>query len=134
MQECAHKTELCQCISWEGENLVLGVNHLMYHFVFERFELEYSTLEQLKDCRLCKVGCCSICGKRLCIGSFLPSQNEVDKCLREIYQWVFQMWKGPHGPLPEEATCFRDMFLSLFHEVDRDAVSDWLDQCGRGGK
>ena len=45
MLECNQKTPLCQCIDWKTGDLAVGVNHLMNHFEFQRFELEYSTLE-----------------------------------------------------------------------------------------
>ena len=45
MPECNQKTPLCQCIDWKTGDLAVGVNHLMNHFEFQRFELEYSTLE-----------------------------------------------------------------------------------------
>lgn len=54
MPECNQKTPLCQCIDWKTGDLAVGVNHLMNHFEFQRFELEYSTLEPEENRRLCK--------------------------------------------------------------------------------
>ena len=40
MPECNQKTPLCQCIDWKTGDLAVGINHLMNHFEFQRFELE----------------------------------------------------------------------------------------------
>ena len=45
MQGCNQKLPLCNCVDWKKDDLVLQVNHLMTHFEFSRFELEYNTLE-----------------------------------------------------------------------------------------
>ncbi len=131
MPECNHKGELCSCVNWKKEDLTVQVNFLMNHFEFTGFELEYTTLEPEENRRLCKVGRCRACGKRLCLGTGLPVQATVYDLLAAIYRWMFQMWYGPRERLPEGAECFSDMFLSLFHEPDRTLVSEWLDRQAR---
>lgn len=126
MPECNQKTPLCQCIDWKTGDLAVGVNHLMNHFEFQRFELEYSTLEPEENRRLCKIGRCLICGKRLCYGTELYAQDSGDRLLTKIYHWVFQMWDSGRECLPDGINCFRDMVLSLFHESDQDFVCEWL--------
>ena len=128
MPECDQKMPLCQCIDWKTEDIVIGVNHLMNNFVFQRFELEYSTLEPEENRRLCKIGRCSVCGKRLCIGTKLPTQDTVDGLLAKIYRWMYQLWKGPNEPLSEGFHSFREMFLALFHDQDQTFVRKWLSQ------
>jgi len=131
MPKCEHKSELCSCVNWQKEDLAVQVNFLMNHFEFTRFELEYTTLEPEEGRRLCKIGRCRACGKRLCLGTGLPAQGTVHELLTAIYRWMFQMWYGPWERLPEGVECFSDMFLSLFHESDRDLVSEWLGQQAR---
>ena len=111
MQECKQNTPLCQCIDWKSGDITVGVNHLMHHFDFQCFELEYSTLEPEENRRMCKIGRCLVCGKRLCIGRALPAECSADVFLSEVYNWMFQMWKGPRERLPDGVNCFRDMFL-----------------------
>lgn len=130
MQECKQTAPLCQCIDWRSGDVAAGVNHLISHFDFEGFTLEYRTLEPEKNRRICKIGRCAVCGKRLCIGRAMPAECGADNFLSEVYNWMFQMWKGPRERLPDGVNCFRDMFLSLFHEADRDYVHEWLRRQG----
>ena len=124
MQGCNQKLPLCNCVDWKKDDLVLQVNHLMTHFEFSRFELEYNPLEREETRRLCKIGRCRTCGQRLCIGTKLAPQNTVSGLLEEIYHWMYRMWDGPHGPL----TGFREAFLALFRESDQEEVVNWLDR------
>lgn len=126
MRDCERKEPLCTCIDWETGDLDKRIHHLVCNFEFTGFELEYTTLEIEEDRHLCKVGQCRICGKCLCIGRALPSQSAPDELLTEIYCWMFQMWNLGRDRLSGSANCFTDMFLSLFHEGDREFVSEWL--------
>ncbi len=131
MQECQHKQSLCDCIDWKKDDLDVELKHIRENFEFTGYELEYTTLEPEENRRLCKVGRCRACGKRLCLGTGLPVQATVHDLLAAIYRWMFQMWYGPREQLPEGAECFSDMFLSLFHESDQTLVSEWLAQQAR---
>lgn len=126
MQGCNQKLPLCNCVDWKKDDLVLQVNHLMTHFEFRYFQLEYSTLETEENRRLCKVGRCRTCGQRLCIGLKLPAQITSDNLIEKIYNWIYQMWDGPHGPV----TGFQEAFLSLFHDSDQKLVCDWMKRRG----
>ncbi len=126
MQECKQQTPLCRCVDWQSDDLAVRINHLIHRFEFLRFEMEYGTLEPEENRRLCKIGQCSICKGRLCIGRPLPDQSTPDGLLTEIYHWMFQMWDAGRERLPDGVNCFRDMFLSVFHESDRDFVCEWL--------
>lgn len=125
-RKCECNQSLCTCIDWKNDDLAVRVNHVLYHFEFQRFKLEYATLEPEEDRRLCKIGRCRTCGGELCIGRELPSQATPDELLTEIYRWMFQMWSAPNERLPAGVNCFRDMFVSLFHESDREFVQEWL--------
>lgn len=129
MQECEHKQSMCTCIDWKNDDLTAQVNHLMNYFDFTSFELKYTTLEPEENRRLCKLGRCRICHRDLCIGKELPGQAKSDELLTEVYRWMFQMWNPSHDRLSDGADCFTDMFLSVFHENDREFVSEWL--CGK---
>lgn len=126
MRECKHRQSMCTCIDWKMDDLTMQVNHLMNYFDFTGFELEYTTLEPEENRRLCKIGRCRICGKCLCIGRALPNQVKPDELLTEIYRWMFQMWNPGRNRLLDGTDCFTDMFLSVFHERDREFVSEWL--------
>ena len=121
---------LCTCIDWKSDDLTVRVNHLLYHFEFQRFGMEYTTLEPEQDRCLCKIGRCRTCGGGLCIGRELPSQAAPDELLTEIYRWMFQTWDAEHDGLSSGEECFTDMFVSLFHEVDLEQVKKWLARHG----
>lgn len=126
MRECKHKSSLCDCIDWKNDDLALRLNHFSQNFEFAGFELEYTSLEAAEERRLCKVGRCRTCGKRLCFDKELPTQDTVDGLLAKIYRWMYQLWKGPGEKLPEGLANFREMFLNLFHEDDQELVREWL--------
>ena len=126
MRDCEHKQSLCGCIDWKRDDIALLVNHLMKYFEFTGFELEYASLEQPESCRLCKVGRCRFCGKRLCIGGKLSTQGTSDELLSGVFRRAFQMWNAGDKNLPDGAECFTDLFVSLFHEADRERVNKWL--------
>ena len=127
MRECERKETLCTCVDWETGDLEKRIHHLVCNFEFTGFELEYTTLEPAEGCRLCSIGRCRICGKRLCFGDDLPAMSNPDDLLAEIFRRTFRMWADSKEHLPDGADCFTDLFLVLFHEDDRDFVRKWLD-------
>ena len=130
-RECKCSQSLCTCIDWKNDDLAVRVNHVLYHFEFQRFKLEYATLEPEEDRRLCKIGRCRTCGGDLCIGRELPGHVEPDELLTEIYRWMLQTWDASHDGLVSGADCFTDMFLSVFHESDQEFVNEWLNDKAR---
>lgn len=126
MRECEHKGSLCQCVDWKKDDIDVLIHHMVSNFEFTGFELEYTTLEPEEGRRLCKVGRCRACGKRLCTGDELPAQATPDDLLAEIFRRAFQLWNADSECLPDGAATFTDLFLSLFHEADRDYVGRWL--------
>lgn len=139
MRECEHKQPLCDCVDWKTDDLAVRIDHIMRNFEFAGFELEYAALETEGNRRLCKIGRCRTCGKRLCIGTRLTAQDTADGLLAEIFRWTLQMWNAADEKLPDGAECFTDMFLSLFHESDREFVREWVDHhaengCSRAGE
>lgn len=134
MQECKHKGSLCRCVDWKKDDLDVMIHHMAGNFEFTGFELEYTTLWPEEGRRLCKIGRCLACGKRLCTGGELPGQCRPDDLLAEIFRQTFQLWNGDSECLPDGAETFSDLFLSLFHEPDREFVSGWLAQRARPGE
>lgn len=126
MRECERKETLCTCVDWETGDLEKRIHHLVCNFEFTGFELEYTTLERPEGCHLCRIGRCRACGKRLCYGDDLPAQGTSDELLSEVFRRVFQMWNAGDKNLPDGAECFTDLFVSLFHEADRERVNKWL--------
>lgn len=126
MRECERKETLCTCVDWETGDLEKRIHHLVCNFEFTGFELEYTTLERPEGRRLCRVGRCRACWKRLCYGDDLPTQGTPDELLSEVFRRTFQMWNAGDKNLPDGAECFTDLFVSLFHEGDRECVNEWL--------
>ena len=126
MRDCEREELLCTCIDWDKADLADKIHHVISNFDFTGFELNYTTLEPEKGRLLCKVGRCRICGKRLCYGDDLPAQSTPDDLLADIFRRALQMWDSTHEPLPDGAECFTDLFVSLFHEADRERVNKWL--------
>lgn len=125
-QECRYKQSMCDCITRMKDDLAVQINHLMGYFVYTGYELSYTTLEPEEGRCLCKIGQCRICKRCLCIGRELPAQATRDELLVEIYLWMCQMLGNPNGQRSFNSGSFEDLFLSLFHESDRDFVSEWL--------
>lgn len=123
---CEHPTALCQCVDWKEDRLDVQIAHFMEQFEFLGFELQYTTLEPEKGRKLCKIGRCCTCGGRLCLGTVLPPDACADDLLAEICRWMYQMWAGSHKPLSPGSASFREMFLSVFHEEDREFAGAWM--------
>lgn len=126
MRDCGHKELLCSCIDWEKDDLDSKLLHVINNFELTGFELEYTTLERPEGRLLCKVGCCRVCGKRLCIGEDLPDESAPDDLLADIFRRTFRMWNTGGKCLPDGVNTFTDLFLSLFHEPDREFAGEWL--------
>lgn len=126
MREYNHPMPLCQCIDWGTADFIVWFNHIIRNFDFLGFELEYQTLDGGTGCRLCEIGRCRVCGKRMCIGGKLLPQDTADHLVEEVYRQMMQMWKGFSELLPEREKRFEDTFVSLFHECDREHVYELL--------
>lgn len=126
MRGCECEELLCTCVDWGKDDLAARIHHIICNFEFTGFELEYTTLERPEGRRLCRIGRCRACGKRLCYGDDLPTQSTPDDLLADIFHQTFQMWRDAPEHLPAGAECFTDLFVSLFHEADRERVNEWL--------
>lgn len=126
MRDCECTKTRCDCIDWEKDDLADKIHHVISNFEFTGFELYYTTLEPEAGRLLCKVGCCRVCGKRLCIGEDLPDESAPDDLLADIFRRTFRMWNASGKCLPDGVNTFTDLFLSLFHEPDREFAGEWL--------
>lgn len=127
MRDCEREEPLCTCVDWETGALDKRIHHLVCNFELTGFDLEYTTLEPEEGRLLCKIGRCRVCGKRLCYGNELPAQSTPDDLLAEIFRRTFQMWMDSNERLPGGMDCFTSLFLSLFHESDREFVCEWME-------
>ena len=91
MRECEREDMLCTCVDWGKDDLAARIHHIICNFEFTGFGLEYTTLERPEGRRLCRIGRCRVCGKRLCYGDDLPAQSTPDDLLADIFHRTFQM-------------------------------------------
>ena len=126
MRECEHTKAICDCIDWKQNSSGLWVSHLVSNFEFTGFEFEYTSLEAAEERRLCKVGRCRICGKRMCYSGTLPSDVTGNGLLLAVYRKMHQMWNGPRDKIPDSFVDFHGMFFRAFHEADHNTVRKWL--------
>lgn len=127
MRDCEREEPLCTCVDWKTGELDKRIHHLVCNFELTGFDLEYTTLEPEEGRLLCKIGRCRTCGKRLCFSEELPVQSTPDDLLAEIFRRAFRMWMDSNERLPGGMDCFTDLFLSLFHESDREFVCEWME-------
>ena len=127
MQErCNNQAPLCQCVDWHEGDLSVQINHIIDHFEFVGFELQDTDLEPEDAPRLCKIGRCRLCGRRLCLGVRLTRGGQTQDFIQQIYTWMRQVWNEDKDPLPPGVESLDDMFLSLFQGKDRETASRFL--------
>ena len=100
MRDCECEELLCTCVDWGKDDLAARIHHIICNFEFTGFGLEYTTLERPEGRRLCRIGRCRVCGKRLCYGDDLPAQGTSDELLSEVFRRAFQMWNARCGAMP----------------------------------
>lgn len=128
-KSCGHEQDrMCGCIADMST-----ANQLIFiagNIRDVQWELDYATLAEPEEMRLCIVGICGKCGDRLCYGIFLGGEATGDKLIESIYTYLalFHKLDG----LQIDAGRFEDKFLRLFHEQDRPDVEKWLKERGRG--
>ena len=123
-EPCNQSLPLCSCADRSDFSELL--EHMMQNFRFDHFELEYHTLAPEAERRLCLVGACGKCAKRLCYGTELPENEPPEQLLESICAWTHQVWRFVRSDLPDNADSFQKVFLELFHAEDRAFVRDWL--------
>ncbi len=127
MQEsCSPSLPLCICS--KNMNTFQILSHMLQNLRFGHFELAYHSLEPEKGRRLCMIGLCRQCGKRLCYGVELPEHESPESLLFIIYHWCLQLWMVKEFRSAEDERDFRTVFLNLFHKKDQELAQAWLER------
>ena len=126
--KCDHeRDEMCMCIS--RMNTAQQLVFIAGNIRDVSWELDYATLAEPVEIRLCIVGICEKCGSRLCYGLFVGSETPVEKWVESVYTYItlFHKLEGQQMDARE----LDEKFLRLFHEQDRPAVTAWMKKrCG----
>jgi len=120
---CGHEQDkMCTCIS--GMSTARQLIFIAGNIRNVRWELDYATLAEPGDIRLCIVGDCEKCGDRLCYGIFIGDEATGEGMVESIYTYLalFHKLDG----LQMNAKQFNEKFLGLFHKQDRSQVEKWL--------
>lgn len=127
MPICQNQEPICRCIDWQDEDFDVEVDHFIRNFEFRHIELEYTALDAKAPVRLCSIGRCRVCGGRMCDGTTLSDGKTAREELSYIYLLASQAHRRSGAPLPSGMSHFCDLFLTLFHQEDRETVRRWLD-------
>lgn len=113
----------CNCPDRRSPDISVTINHWLTNFEYQGWRLWYDTLELPGEGnRLCLYGRCRICGKCLCIGVAVQSNQSADSFLAQVYRSMYQLRQGKHLSSAD----FREAFVSIFHESDQPLVRRWL--------
>ena len=85
---CPHRgDDMCTCMKRgnTAEEWIADLVHLCGHITEAKWELEYTALDSPKQRRLCLVGHCRSCGKRLCTGVHIPETLDRDEFLSAAF-------------------------------------------------
>lgn len=124
---CSYSSEtLCSCDSVQSGEVLQIVFHMAENMEDIRWELDYKSLADLSDYRLCMVGRCRQCGRRLCASQGINSTLTAESFLGAAYQHMEQFHRH-HGATLSHAA-FHEKFAAMFHAEDQPFVEDWLMQ------
>lgn len=124
---CSYSSEtLCSCDSVQSGEVLQIVFHMAENMEDIRWELDYKSLADLSDYRLCMVGRCRQCGRRLCASQEIDGVLTTEEFLDGVYQGLKRFHEHIGEPLSHAA--FREKFAAMFHAEDRPFVEDWLMQ------
>jgi hypothetical protein len=120
---CSQTMPLCDC--QDNKDIGALIAHMATHFTFQRFALDYHTLEPETGRMLCMIGQCTTCGKRLCCGVSLSGNCAPGELLADIYQWAE---KRLPANIPDRMTVMGNEFIAMFHQEDQLYVRQWLEE------
>lgn len=129
---CPHKTDsMCSCRLAKLEGLVIddpleALIHMSMYLKDAVWELDYATLDDPGEYRLCVVGACQRCGGRLCMSVEKTGGLSGNDLLASMYRHLYQL-NGKFGPRLAYSD-FRERFVRLFHEQDRSFIQAWLER------
>ena len=127
-QNCGHEQdEMCACI--RDMSTANQMIHTAGNIRDVSWELDYETLEAPERVRLCIVGSCGKCGKRLCYGLHIGNEMTGETLIESVYTYIVLFHKLIGLKLPGEQ--FDADFCCLFHELDHPIVKAWMEKrCG----
>lgn len=131
---CNRPEPLCRCIDWKDEDFNVEIDHLIHNFDFLRFTLEYEALGPGEEVQLCELGQCRICGGRICYGTSLTATDSTQELIAGLYRRTLQRWNLKEQPFPAGVSSFEELFVSMFHEEDRETARSWLTQAQTEGR
>ena len=117
------KKKMCACEALKSEDILLLLLHVRENMQDMEWEFEYTTLSHPEPRRLCAAGSCRICGGRLCSSIELDDNATGDDLLAMAYRHLYRYERNMSCKNTES---FRERFVGMFREQDRDFVREWL--------
>ena len=122
---CSYSSEtLCSCDSVQSGEVLQIVFHMAENMEDIRWELDYKSLADLSDYRLCMVGRCRQCGRRLCVSQPSFDTLTAESFPASVYRQLDQFHRRLGVRLSR--TAFHEKFAAMFHAEDRPSVEAWL--------
>lgn len=124
---CTHSPEtLCSCAPVQSGDVARIVFHMAENMEDISWELDYKSLAELGDYRLCLIGKCRQCGGRLCVSQYPVDAQTPEDFLAAVYRQLDQFHRRLDAALSHPAFC--ESFAAMFHEEDRPFIEGWLVQ------
>lgn len=120
---------LCQCVDWGAEDASPAVEHMLRNYEFDHLELEYPSLDQGAEIRLCQIGRCKQCSNIICVGTKLQASELIKDTLSQVYDAAEKRWRWYQEDKNKE---FSDVFIRLFQGRDQQIARMWLDMVAAG--
>lgn len=84
---CTHSPEtLCSCAPVQSGDVARIVFHMAENMEDISWELDYKSLAELGDYRLCLIGKCRQCGGRLCVSQYPVDAQTPEDFLAAVYR------------------------------------------------
>lgn len=109
------KKELCSCEALKSEDFLLLMLHVRENMRDMEWEFDYTMLSRPEPRRLC--------GGRLCSSIELDDNATGEELLAMAYRHLYRYERNMSC---ENTESFRERFVGMFHEQDRDFVREWL--------
>lgn len=124
-RHCTHSPEeLCSCAPVRSGDVLQTAVHMAESMMDINWELDYKSLADLGDYRLCLIGKCRQCGGRLCVSQYPVDAQTPEDFLAAVYRQLDQFHRRLDTDLSRPA--FHERFAAMFHEEDRLFVENWL--------
>ena len=124
-RHCTHSPEeLCSCAPVRSGDVLQTAAHVAESMMDINWELDYKSLADLGDYRLCLIGKCRQCGGRLCVSQYPVDAQTPEDFLVAVYRQLDQFHRRLDANFSRPA--FHERFAAMFHEEDRLFVKNWL--------